>query len=630
MSVELKVPDAVRIEAIVDAQLATERARSVAAELLRDHLRPMPDLSVSEWADRHRILPETSAAPGRWRTSVTPYLREIMDAFSDPLIERVVFMKAAQIGGSECLLNVLGYYIDQDPAPILFVQVSDGEAAKFSKERIAPMIADCPRLRARVQPPRSRNSTNTIESKSFTGGHLGIIGANAPSKLRARPRRVVLFDEVDGYPASAGTEGDPIELGVKRASTFWNRKIGMVSTPTVKGASRIEHAFEQSDRRYYFVPCPHCDHRQKLVWSQLRWHDRNPETARYICEDCEGEITERQKPGMLRDGEWRTTAESSVVGFHLNGLYSPWFSWAGLVSEFLSAKDHPNKLRVFVNTRLAETYEERGEAPEWERLFERREDYPLGFCPAGVEFLTVGADCQQNRVEVSVWGWGEEKESWLIDHRVIGGHISRPDTRAELDAFREKTYPTEAGHELPISRFAIDTGFDQESVIDWARRAADRRIMLVKGDHWKNWTVIVGSPSKSDVTYRGKRTGLLLWPVGGALIKQETYGFLKLPPPIDDEPYPAGYIHIPRGVDDEYCKGLVAEDLVIRSDTRGFPKREWVKNHPRNEPLDCRVYARAAAEQLGVSIPSPPREEKAPTERRESQWLKRKGSFWDR
>src|SRR5690625_3726886 len=223
------------LSATIDREEATRRARRWGAKLLRDYLRPPPRLSVSEWSDAHRMLPETAAEPGRWRTSRTPYLRELMDAFSDPLVERVVFMKAAQVGGSEALLNVLGYYVDQDPAPILLVQVSDGEAAKFSTERVAPMISDTPVLTAKVSSPRGRGGGNTIESKDFTGGHLGIVGANAPSKLRARPRRVVLFDEVDGYPPSAGAEGDPIELGVKRTSTFWNRKIGMISTPTVKG-----------------------------------------------------------------------------------------------------------------------------------------------------------------------------------------------------------------------------------------------------------------------------------------------------------------------------------------------------------------------------------------------------------
>jgi phage terminase large subunit GpA-like protein len=591
---------------LADPEEVRARARRGAARLLRERLKPPPQLSVSEWADLHRYLPSTSAEPGRWRTDRTPYLREIMDAFSDPMVERVVFMKAAQIGGSEALMNVLAYFIDQDPAPVLFVCISDGEAAKFSKERVAPMIRDTPVLEALIAPVKSRNSSNTIEAKEFPGGHLGIVGATAPSKLRARPRRVVLFDEVDGYPSSAGAEGDPIELGVKRTSTYWNRKIGMISTPTVKGVSRIENAFEESDQRQYLVPCPHCDSFQQLQWEQLKWEKdpqgrHLPESARYECSSCGERIGEKHKQRMLTRGRWEAqNPESSIAGFHLSALYSPWFPWAELVREFLSAKNHREKLRVFVNTRLAETYEERGDAPEWERLYARRESFPIGTCPEGVEFLTAGVDVQLDRIEASVWGWGYDRESWLVDHLVIGGDTSYPDTWDELTEVLHRTWPAANGEDLPLARMAVDTGYNQQAAVAWARKVGDGRIMLVKGDHWKNWTTIIGSPTKSDVTVRGRKTGLLLWPVGGALIKQETYGFLRLPHPIDGDPFPPGYIHLPM-VDDEFCRGLVSEDLVTGEDKKGFPRQEWVKNRRRNEPLDCRVYARAAAEQQGLS-----------------------------
>lgn len=620
-----------------DLDAARARAREHVASLLRGRMKPPPSLSVSEWADLHRYLPGTSAEPGRWRTDRTPYLREIMDCFSDPLVERVVFMKAAQIGGSEALNNVLGYFIDQDPAPILLVQVSDGEAAKYSKERVAPMIASCPVLAEKVGAVKSRDSGNTIEAKEFPGGHLGIVGANAPSKLRARPRRVVLFDEVDGYPASAGAEGDPVELGVKRTSTFWNRKIGMISTPTVKGVSRIEEAFRESDQRRYLVPCPECGHEQALEWDGLKWEKDEsgrhlPDTARYACEGCGCLIDEKHKPRMLEGGRWEATAESEIPGFHLNALYSPWFGWSELVREFLSAKKHAHKLRVFWNTRLGLPFEERGEAPEWRRLYNRRESYPIGTCPEGVEFLTVGADVQGTWVEVYVWGWGFGRESWLVDHLVIEGHISRAEVKEALTEALHHTYPASQGVELPISRFAIDTGFDQSEVVAWARETGDPRVMLVKGNHWQNWTSLLGSPTKSEVTFRGKRYGLLLWPVGGALIKQETYGFFALEQPTDGNPYPPGYIHLPQ-VSDEICKQLVAEDLVTRQDARGYTKREWEPNRHRNEALDCRVYARAAAEQQGlgrmVERPDAPREPRKQKDR-EDPSARDRGGFWDR
>lgn len=591
---------------------AMRRARRHAAKMLRERLKPPPNLTVSEWSDLHRYLPATAAEKGRWRTSRTPYLREIMDCFSDPLVERVVFMKAAQIGGSEFLLNVVGYFIDQDPAPILIVQASDGEAAKFSKERVAPLIQESPVLAAKVRPPRSRDGGNTIEAKEFPGGHLGIVGANTPVKLRSRPRRIVLFDEVDGYPASAGHEGDPIDLGEKRTSTYWNRKIGAVSTPTVKGGSRIERAYEQSDQRIYLVPCPHCGHEQRLLWGDqgaaygLKWEPGNPETAQYLCENCAALISERHKLRMLERGRWEPRAESAIRGYHLSALYSPWYSWADIVREFFASKDDPQRFRVWTNTRLGETFVERGDAPPWQRIYDRREDYPLGTCPEGVMFLTIGADVQKDRIEAYVWGWGQQKESWLIDHVVVEGDPYDLKAWAPVTELLHRSYPAAAGRDLPIAAFAIDTGFAQDQVAAWARRTGDRRVMLVKGDHWKNWTTILGAPTKSEVTYRGKRFGLLLWTVGGALVKQETYGFLRLPTPLDGDPYPPGWVHIPM-VSDEVVKQLVAEDLITEVHKRTkFTTREWRKNRHRNEALDCRVYARAAAEQIGLSRLRPP------------------------
>jgi len=616
---------------------ARRRAHRAAASLLRDHLKPPPQLTVSEWADEHRIVPATSAEPGRWRTSRTPYLREVMDAFSDPLVERVVFMKGAQVGGSEALNNVIGYFIDQDPSTVLFVQTTDEEAANYSRERIAPMISDCAVLKSKVSAPRSRDSTNTVDAKSYPGGHLGIVGANAPSGLRSRPRRVVLFDDVDGYPASAGDEGDPIELAVKRTSTYWNRKVGLVSTPTTKGASRIENAFEESDQRFYYVPCPHCGQEQRLQWDRVRWDKLRtpdgpvsvPSSAHYVCEACDERIEERHKVGMLERGRWiATKPEREVVGFHLSALYSPWFTWVELVEEFLSAKDHVEKLRVFINTRLAETFEERGDAPEWKRLYERRESYELGTCPEGVVFLTAGVDVQNDRVEGFVWGWGYDKESWFVEHVVAEGRPAEAGTWDPITAMLHRTYPGAGGVSFPLAAVAVDTGFDHLSVVDWLRRVGDRRVMLVKGDHWKNWTVVVGSPTKSEVVRDGRRFGYLLWPVGGALIKQETYGFLGLEAPVEGERYPPGYVHLPM-VGSELVQQLVAEDLVTSTDKYGRAKRAWVTHRRRNEGLDGRVYARAAAEREGLSRLVRPLEELAIARKPHAKQLREERSRGD-
>ena len=588
-------------EPVLDLDSSETRARAWAADLMRQHLKPPPDLSVSEWSDHHRVLPSTSAEPGRWRTDRTPYLREIMDAFSDPMVEQVVFMKAAQLGGSEVLLNVLGYFIDQDPSPILFVQISDGEAAKFSKERIAPMIRECPVLRSKVKPPKSRESGNTIESKEFSGGHLGIVGANAPSKLRARPRRVVLFDEVDGYPSSAGVEGDPIELGVKRTSTFWNRKIGQVSTPTLAGLSRIEAAFSESDQRRYLVPCVHCDRYQELEFERLRWDKDEagthlPETAGIVCESCGAFLRERDKPEMLRRGRWEAEHPGrQIVGFHLNGLYSPWVTWAELAREFLLARGQPERLRVFVNTRLAETWDEQGQQLDDGPLLARREEYGREPLPVGVCVLTAGVDVQADRLEVEVVGWGPGEESWSIDYLLIPGDPSIGTVWEDLDAAILHRYAHPTGVQIPIAATCIDSGYMTQEVYKFCGARSNSRAWAIKGVDG------MGRPIM-DRPRRNTRGKVPLYPVGVDAGKAAIYQRLQI-----ERPGP-GYCHFPNRppYDGEYFRQLTSEKLVRKTSTRGFQKLQWVRRpNRRAEALDVRVYALAALEGLqaaGMSL----------------------------
>src|SRR5882672_4269896 len=283
-----------------------ELQRRVAARVA-----PPPSLTVSQWADAHRRLSsESSAEPGEWHTSRAPYQRGLMDAVADPAIREIWVMKAAQIGWTEILNNVIGFHIDQDPAPILLVQPNLEMAEAWSKDRLAPMIRDTPALRGKIADPRARDTGNTLLHKTFAGGHLTIAGANSPAGLASRPIRIVLFDEVDKFPSSAGAEGDPISLGKKRSTTFWNRKMLAGSTPTIKGSSRVEEGFEASDQRYYFVPCPHCQEFQRLTWPQVRWPEGRPEAAVYVCQHCGAEISEAQKPAMILAGEWRASKPS--------------------------------------------------------------------------------------------------------------------------------------------------------------------------------------------------------------------------------------------------------------------------------------------------------------------------------
>ena len=587
---------------------------------LRGGLMPDPLLSVSEWADKHRVLSQRAASePGRWRTSRTPYLKEIMDCLSPASkVERVVFMKGSQVGGTECGNNWIGYVIHQAPGPMMAVAPTAELAKRNSKQRIEPQIEDSPVLRERVKPSRSRDSGNTILSKEFPGGVLILTGANSAAGLRSMPARYLFLDEVDGYPGDVEGEGDPILLAERRASTFQRRKVLLVSTPKIKGLSRIEHEYEASDQRRYFVPCPECGAYQALRFECLTWPKGKPEQAAYCCEHCGSLIEEHCKTGMLQAGEWRPTApeadegpgpdairgDGRTAGFHLSSLYSPvgWFSWADAAVLFEASKKNPELLKGFVNTVLGETWVETGEAPDWQVLYDRRERWSPGTIPAGGLFLTAGADVQQDRIEVDVWAWGRGLESWLIDHIVIEGGPDRAEPWAALDRLLSQVWPHEGGAALSVAKLAIDSGYEPIPVYAWARRAGVRQVVPVKGNNSFNQASPVSGPTFVDTSDGGKklRRGARLYGVAVSAFKIETYRFLRLLRPTDEEraggeSYPPGTIHLPHWVGDEWLKQLVAEQLVTVRTRRGFPRHEWQKLRERNEALDCRVYARAAA-----------------------------------
>jgi phage terminase large subunit GpA-like protein len=399
----------------------------------RDGLTPDPLLTVSEWSDRHRMLSsKASAEPGRWRTSRTPYLKAIMDCLSPTSpVERVVFMKAAQLGATEMGSNWIGYVIHHAPGPMMAVWPTVEMAKRNSKQRIDPLIEESSALAELIAPARSRDSGNTILAKEFRGGVLVMTGANSAVGLRSMPVRYLFLDEVDGYPLDVEGEGDAISLAEARTRTFARRKIFIVSTPTISGASAIEREYEASDQRRYFVPCPHCNHPQWLRFEQLRWDKGQPETAAYICESCDTAISEHHKTWMLERGEWRSMAQGKTAGFHLSSLYSPvgWRSWRDIAAAWEAAVNKESgsaaAIKTFKNTELGETWVEEGEAPDWQRLVERREDYRIGSVPLGGLLLVGAADVQKDRIEASIWAFGRGKESWLIEHRVLMGDTAR-------------------------------------------------------------------------------------------------------------------------------------------------------------------------------------------------------------
>ncbi len=605
--------DLTHTDLTADLDLGFEGAEDI-LRAWRRGTRPDPDLTVSEWADQHRWLSSRAAAePGRYRTARTPYLRAIMDALSpNHPAQRVTFMKAAQVGATEAGNNWIGFVIHHAPGPMLAVLPTVEMAKRTSRGRIYPLIADSPALRERVSPARSRDAGNAMLSKEFPGGILVLTGANSATGLRSMPARYVFLDEVDAYPASADEEGDPVTLAEARTTTFAHRrKVFMVSTPTIRGLSRIEREYEASDQRRYFVPCPYCGAMQWLQFERLRWPKGQPETAAYHCEGCERTIVEHHKTEMLAQGEWRATAVSAdpaAIGFHLSALYSPigWKSWEQIARDWLAAQGSDAMLRAARNTLLGETWIESGEAPEWQRLADRRMAFPAQI-PAGGLFLTAGADVQKDRIEVDVWAWGRGGTSWLVDHIVIQGGPDDPACWDRLTAVLGLSWAHEHGAFMTLAKLAIDTGYESAAVYAWARKQGIAQVAPVKGVEGFNRATPVSGPTFVDATVNGRKLkrGARLWTVATATFKAETYRHLRIERVSDEDRAlgltdPAGTIHLPDWIDCEWLKQLVAEQLVTIRDRRGYARQEWQKMRERNEALDARIYARAAAWILGA------------------------------
>jgi phage terminase large subunit GpA-like protein len=580
----------------------------------REGLTPDPLLTVSEWSDRHRMLSsKASAEPGRWRTSRTPYLKAIMDCLSPTSpVERVAFMKAAQLGATEMGSNWIGYVIHHAPGPMMAVWPTVDMAKRNSKQRIDPLIEESAALSELIAPARSRDSGNTILAKEFRGGVLVMTGANSAVGLRSMPVRYLFLDEVDGYPIDVEGEGDAISLAEARTRTFARRKIFIVSTPTISGASAIEREYEASDQRRYFVPCPHCAHRQWMRFEHLRWEKGQPETAAYVCESCDESIAEHHKTWMLEHGEWRamvTDGAGKTAGFHLSSLYSPvgWRSWRDIAAAWESAVSKESgsaaAIKTFKNTELGETWVEEGEAPDWQRLVERREDYRIGAVPNGGLLLVGGADVQKDRIEASIWAFGRSKESWLVEHRVLMGDTARDAVWKRLAELVAQTWTHESGAALPLARFALDTGFATQEAYTFVRACGDPRVMPVKGV--ARGAALIGTPTAVDVSQGGKklRRGIKVFSVAVGIAKLEFYNNLRKAADVLEDgvttSFPAGFVHLPK-VDAEFIQQLCAEQLITRRDRNGFAIREWQKMRERNEALDCYVYARAAASAAGL------------------------------
>ncbi len=576
------------------------RARKFRAAMGRVMRRwaPPPNLTVSEWADLHRRLsPEASSEPGQWTTARAPYQREMMDVFTDPSIETVTIIKSTQVGATEIFNNVVGFHIDQDPAPMLLVQPTLDIARAWSKDRLAPMIRDTPRLKGRVSAVKSRNTGNEILHKKFPGGHLTIAGANSPASLSSRPVRIVLYDEVSRYPVSAGTEGDPISLGDKRAANFHNRKFGRASSPTHEGC-RIDESYQRSDQRRYHVKCPNCAGLHRLEWKMIVWEKdadgkHLPETAVHVCPHCGGIETDADLPRMLAGGKWIKDRPEvkGHAGFHINELYSPWVTFGQTVKAFLDAKEDPELLRVWVNTSLGEVWKEVKDVTAPEKLFARRENYSAELVPMGGVVITMGVDVQDDRLEWETLAWGAHRETWSLDYVIVPGDPDKPEVWDALDLYRRKIFAHESGLKLKVVGCAIDTGgHHTQRVYDYCRPRWAEHVYALKGDGGAGKPV-ASRPSKNNI---GK---VNLYRVGVDTIKDALAAQLA-----HETPGP-GYCHFPHDRDMGYFEQLTSERPVIRR-SRGQRVRSWALKREglRNEAWDCRVYNVAVPEILGIDL----------------------------
>lgn len=578
-------------------------------------VRPSQALRVSEWAEADRFLaPEGGAEAGQWRNNRVPHLVEIMDALSaDSPVRRVVFMKAAQVGATEGIAgNLIGYTIVHAPCPVLIVFPTVEFGQRWVRQRLDPMLEHNPTIYERLN-SNARKAGNAMMQKRFAGGILAVAGANSAAGLRGTTARILIADELDAWPTSIEGEGDPLRAARRSYRSYGARsKELLLSTPTITGRSRIATEYDRSDRRKYHVPCPDCGHMQVLLWDALRWErgpkgEHLPETAHFACRECGVRIEEWQKEWMAQNGQWIPEVPAlsdRIRGYHLASFVSllGW-SWQDCAESFLEARKVPSELMVWTNHELAETWADGGDAPEWEKLYARRENYPTGECPDGVHVLTAGVDVQGDRVELEVVGWGPGKESWSIDYVVIPGAFEEVKTRRALSRAINRTYPHASGVDLPIRGVAIDSGHEAVRVYDYVRnRHEPHRVVAVKGK--ADYPVVVGAPKRTEYKLRtGKsdKRGVRLWIVGTDICKEELYSSLRIEPPAhpDVEGYPPGFCHLPDWPDD-WFKQLTSHERVPRF-IRGV--RQYVFEKPfgrRDEALDCRVYARAAAYLIGV------------------------------
>lgn len=571
-------------------------------------MKPPEDLTVSQWADKNRRLTsESSAEVGKWRTSRTPYMFDILDSFTDPLIEHIVVVAASQVGKSETINNMVGYCIDQDPGPILLIQPTIDDVKRYSEMRIAPMIRETRCLKRKVADPKSRDAANTKRQKSFPGGVLVMTGSNVAHDLSSMPIRYVFGDERDRWATSAGSEGDPWELAVARTRTFYNKKMVEVSTPTVKGASAIENSYNLGTMERWKTQCPHCGEYVELTFDNIRFEYDAAENGDkkifhiseifYVCPECGGisdEHTMKSQPAKWVATVPEARKHHKTRSFWLTAWVSPWATWESIILQFLQAGTDSAKLQVVYNTQFGELWEERGDMASEDDVMARREVYEAEV-PDGVLLLTCGVDTQDDRLEYEVVGHRRYGETWGIKKGVI---LGRPDTEEvweRLDEVLSHKYKFKSGVSLQISLTFIDEGghFTQEVRQHCLARQYDH-VFATKGANRPD-IPYTAPPKKQKIVVNGKVIGQVwVYEIGVNAGKQKIVDNLRVQSP------GANYCHFPLRDDygKQFFKQLMSEHLAYVPKLKHPWQWQKIPGHERNEAFDIRNYNLAACEIL--------------------------------
>lgn len=582
---------------------------------------PPERLPLSQWSEKNFFLsPEYANRTGEIK--LFGWQREIFDSFTDPRVLSTVIMSGTQLVKTLFLQAAIAYVVSEDPGPSLLLQPNNDDAKAFSRERLDPMARDCPCLKGRITEPKSRDGTNTLVHKTFPGGSLSLTGTLVPGNLARRSIRYLFADEIDLYPISAGGKGDPIVLAEERQSTYQTRRKSIFAcSPTTLNKSAIARRYAASDQRKPWARCHKCGRAQILKWAYVKWDNSLPvelvgPTVRYECQFCREPWNDLQRKAACDKAEWRASAPfAGVAGFWISHLYSPWKDLSDIVRKFLAEKDDKRSLQVFINTNLAELWEDEGERPDWEKVRQHREHYKIGdecTVPNRAVFLTAGVDVQEFRLECEVVAWAPGKESWSVDYRVFEAfdssaqpiRTSAPDVWRQLSEFLARTYKHQTGADMPILAMAIDVGHNATPVYEFCRAfsqpaigpagirvVSPRTVLCVRG-YDKEHMVPIKGISNTDASRR--RRGIRILTLGTGYLKQQLYDMLRIPQPKDGAAR-AGYAHFP-DYGEEYFRGLASEKRIVHEDGSAT----WEKIYGRNEPLDCRIYATGAAVAVGI------------------------------